>query len=134
MKILFLSTFFASIIFLLIDIIWLSYSVKNFYRPNLENLLNDKPVFWAAIFFYLLYMFGLLILVIKPALDNNSVSQAFWLGLVFGLIAYGTYNLTNMATIKGWSEKVVFIDMIWGAALTSLSSSLGILIAKRIIS
>ena len=133
MKLLIASTFFAAIIFLVIDIIWLSLSVKSFYRPNLGQLLLDKPIFWAAALFYILYVFGVAILVIQPTLNSDSLIQSFYTGFIFGLVAYGTYNLTNMATINGWSEYVVFVDMIWGGILTGFSSSLGILIAKKII-
>ena len=134
MKELLLSTLFASIIFLVIDIIWLSYSVKAFYRPNLGNLLNDQPIIWAAVLFYLMYVAGLAIIVIYPSLQLDSFFHAFWTGLVFGCVAYGTYNLTNMATIKGWSSSVVIVDMIWGSFLTGGSASLGIYLSKKILS
>ena len=131
MKILLTSLFFTSLIFLVIDIIWLSYAVKSFYRPNIGPLLTDKPVMWAAIMFYLVYVIGLSIIILQPSLTNNSISQAFWTGLVFGVVAYGTYNLTNMATIKNWSVNVVIVDMIWGGILTGFSSSSGIYLAKK---
>lgn len=134
MKIYFISILFASLIFLIVDLIWLNYSVKNFYRPNLGSLLNEKPIMWAAILFYLIYVFGLAIIIIKPALFNDSISLAFWSGLVFGLVAYGTYNLTNMATITNWSSKVVFVDMLWGALLTGFSCSTAIFMAKKLFS
>ena len=124
---------FVSIIFLVIDITWLSLSVKTIYRPALGNLLNDKPVIWAAILFYVIYMLGLTIIIIKPALANDSVLQAFWTGLIFGIVAYGTYNLTNMATIKNWSSNIVFIDMIWGGLLTGTSSSISIFLTKYFV-
>ena len=133
MKLLFLSVFLTSIIFLVIDIIWLSLAVKNFYRPNLGELLLDKPVFWAAALFYLVYVLGIAIIVIQPSLNNDSLYYAFFTGLTLGIVAYGTYNLTNMATIKGWSYYVVFVDMFWGGILTGTSSYLGILISKKIL-
>ena len=125
------SSIIASLIFLIVDVIWLSFTVKHFYRPQLGNLLTEKPVMWAAIIFYLIYVIGLAIVILKPALVNNSVSQAFWTGLVFGVVAYGTYNFTNMATIKNWSPYVVFVDTIWGGLLTGSSSTLGIFLAKK---
>jgi uncharacterized membrane protein len=133
MKALLSSLFFASIIFLIIDVLWLSYSVKHFYKPNLGPLLNDKPVMWAAILFYLVYVFGLAVVILQPAIVNDSISQSFWTGLVFGLVAYGTYNLTNMATVKNWSVNVVIVDMIWGGFLTGFSSSIGIYLSKKFI-
>ena len=78
----------------------------------------EKPVLPAAAIFYILYVFGLIFLVLKPAIDANSVINAIWLGGVFGLVAYGTYDLTNLATIRGWSVTVTLVDMLWGAFLT----------------
>ena len=131
MKTLFLSIIFTFLFFLIIDVIWLSFSVKSFYRPNLGNLILDKPIMWAAILFYLVYVIGLSILVLQPAIDQNSIFKAFFTGIIFGLAAYGTYNLTNMATIKDWSTKVVFVDMIWGGILTGSSCALGLYITKK---
>ena len=134
MKIIITSFFITSVIFLIIDIIWLSYSVKNFYRPQLGDLLTEKPVMWAAILFYLIFSISLAILILIPAINNNSIFQAFWTGIIFGIVTYGTYNLTNMATIKNWSSYVVFVDMIWGGLLTGTSASIGIYLSKKIIS
>ena len=133
MKLLITSTFLTAAIFLIIDVIWLSFAVKSFYRPNLGNLLVDQPVMWAAIIFYLVYVFGLAVVIIDPSLESNLNLNFLFKAFMFGLVAYGTYNLTNMATIKGWSEKVVFVDMIWGGCLTALSSYMGIFIAKKIL-
>ena len=121
---------FASLIFLVIDIIWLSVTVKSIYKPSLGNLLNDKPVIWAAALFYAIYVIILALLVLRPALIASSVFQAFWTGALFGIVTYGTYNLTNMATIKEWPQNIVWIDMFWGGILTSLSSSLSVYITK----
>jgi Predicted membrane protein len=133
MKLLITSTFLTALIFLIIDVIWLSFAVKSFYRPNLGNLLVDQPVMWAAILFYLVYVFGLTVVIINPSLVSDLNLNFLFKAFMFGLVAYGTYNLTNMATIKEWSEKVVFVDMIWGGCLTALSSYLGIFIAKKIL-
>ena len=133
MKLLLISVLITSSIFLIIDVVWLSFSVKSFYKPQLGDLLNDKPVIWAAILFYFIYVLGLAIIILQPAIDKDSVSHAFIMGIIFGIVAYGTYNLTNMATIKNWSPYVVFVDMFWGGILTGTSSALGIYIAKKIL-
>ena len=131
MKIFLFSTIFASIFFLIFDIFWLSFAVKHFYKPQLGSLLNEKPVMWAAILFYLVYVVGLSLVIIQPALINDSVLQAFWTGIVFGIVAYGTYNFTNMATIQNWSPYVVFVDLFWGGILTGTSSAFGIYVTKK---
>ena len=129
-KSLLLCFFLASIIFLIIDVIWLSITVKTIYRPALGLLINDKPVMWAAALFYIIYVVSLTLIILRPALANESVFQAFWTGAVFGIVTYGTYNLTNMATIKDWSPTIVWIDMIWGGFLTSFVSSISIYLTK----
>ena len=132
-KCLIVATLIASLIFLIIDVIWLSFATKSFYRPLLGNLILDKPVFWAAGLFYLLYMFGMAVIVIQPCIEPNSLFKVLYTGFVFGLVAYGTYNLTNMAVIKDWSPTVVFVDMFWGGSLTALSATSGLYIAKKIV-
>jgi len=129
-KLLIISFIFVSIIFLVIDVIWLSITVKSLYRPALGGLLAEKPVMWAAVLFYIIYMLGLALIILKPAISNDSILQAFWTGVVFGVVAYGTYNLTNMATIKNWSANIVWIDMMWGGLLTGFSSAVGIYLTK----
>ena len=124
---------FTSLFFLIIDVIWLNYAVRNFYKPQLGSLLNEKPVIWAAVLFYLVYILGLSIIILQPAIDKDSVFQAFWTGIIFGIVAYGTYNFTNMATIKNWSPYVVFVDLFWGGLLTGSSSSMGIYFAKKLL-
>ena len=127
------ATFLASIIFLIIDVIWLSFATKSFYRPLLGDLISDKPVLWAAGLFYVLYMFGMAVIVIQPCIETSGLNKSLYTGFIFGLVAYGTYNLTNMAVIKDWSSTVVFVDMFWGASLTAISSTTGIYLAKKMV-
>lgn len=133
MKLILLATLFAALIFLIIDIIWLSFAVKSFYRPNIGHLLLDKPVMWAAALFYIVYVFGLAVVIVEPSLSSDDTIKFLFRAFMFGLVAYGTYNLTNMATVKGWSTSVTFVDMLWGGSLTAFSSYFGILIAKKLL-
>ena len=133
MKIILYSTLFTALIFLIIDIIWLSFAVKSFYRPNIGHLLLDKPILWAAALFYIIYIIGLAVVIIEPSLKSNNELEKLFRAFIFGVVAYGTYNLTNMATVKGWSTNVVFVDMFWGGLLTAFSSYFGILLAKKIL-
>ena len=130
------ATLLASIIFLIIDVIWLSFATKSFYRPLLGDLIigpADKPVLWAAALFYILYVFGMALVVIQPCMDSERIFKTVYTGFIFGLVAYGTYNLTNMAVVKGWSPTVTFVDMFWGGSLTALSATTGLYIAKKIV-
>tara|TARA_B100000029_G_scaffold511304_1_gene604976 strand:- start:6099 stop:6509 length:411 start_codon:yes stop_codon:yes gene_type:complete len=131
-KSLLLSSGIAFLLFLILDFIWLSIAVKYIYKPYLGPLLLDKPIISAAFLFYFLYIIGITFFILKPNLYNYQVSNAFWMGALFGLVAYGTYDLTNFATIKNWSLKVTVIDLIWGSILTSIISSLTIWIMSKI--
>ena len=132
-KCMLVATLIASVIFLIIDVIWLSFATKTFYRPLIGNLLTDTPVMWAAALFYILYVFGMALVVIQPCLGATSVLKSLYTGFIFGLVAYGTYNLTNMAVLKGWSPIVTFVDMFWGGSLTAISASTGLFLAKKIV-
>jgi uncharacterized membrane protein len=132
MKLILTSTIFAALIFLIIDILWLSFSVKYFYGPRIGHLFTDKPVMWAAAMFYIVYVFGLSVVIIEPAINFDVTFKFLFKAFMFGFVAYGTYNLTNMAALKDWSPSVVFVDMFWGASLTAFSSFYGIFLAKKL--
>ena len=132
-KCLLVATLIASLIFLIIDVIWLSFATKSFYRPLIGNLLTDKPVMWAAALFYILYVLGMALVVIQPCVDSCNLMKTLYTGFIFGLVAYGTYNLTNMAVLKGWSPTVTFVDMSWGGSLTAVSATSGLYLAKKIV-
>ncbi len=117
--------------FALLDFIWLSSTVNTVYRPRLGALLAESPVIWAVVLFYLLYGAGLAIFVIRPAMAEGSVVTALWMGAVFGLVAYGTYDLTNLATLKDWSVSLSVIDMAWGTILTGAAATIGVWIGQK---
>ena len=112
-----------------LDFLWLRTMVPIVYRPQLGALLADKPVLWAAAAFYLLYPLGIVLFAVMPGLRANSLPVALMLGAALGLLAYMTYDLTNMATVRGWSVTVTVIDMLWGAVLTSACAGVAYLVA-----
>ena len=120
-------------IFLFIDVIWLSQFFSYIYQPNIGELLRENIIIFPAILFYIIYPLGATILVALPSLEKVLLKTISINGFVLGFIAYGTYNLTNMATLEGWSAKVVIIDMIWGGFLTGVSVLLGTLISKKVL-
>ncbi|MBN2345137.1 MAG: DUF2177 family protein [Candidatus Aminicenantes bacterium] len=103
--------------FFLIDMVWLGLVAKNFYRSQLGEMLNPKVNWAAAILFYLLFVAGLQFFVVAPALAGGGALAALWRGALFGLIAYATYDLTNLATLRGWPLRVTVVDLAWGAVL-----------------
>ena len=109
----------AAVLFLAIDMVWLLWLGRGFYVSEIGNLLRQSPNFGAAGAFYILYVTGLMIMVIWPAVQAQSVQQALVQGALLGLIAYGTYDLTNLAVMKGFTTKIAMIDMLWGTVLTA---------------
>lgn len=124
--------FIALPVFLGIDMIWLGLVAKGFYAKQIGFLMKTNINWTAAIIFYLLFIVGLVIFVITPALEKNSWQQALLLGALFGLITYATYDLTNLATIKNWPLLVTVIDLIWGATLAASVSIVTYFIATKI--
>jgi len=114
----------ALISFLAIDMLWLGLVARGFYKQHLGYLLSERPNWVAAIVFYLLFVAGLLIFVIVPALEANSWRKLLFLGAFFGLITYATYDLTNMATVKNWPWVVTVVDLVWGVVLATGISSI----------
>lgn len=115
----------------LIDAIWLSVIAKRFYYSQLGSLLLEKPNMVAAVLFYIIYVIGIVIFALNPALSQKSWHSAAGLGALFGFVAYATYDLTNLATIKGFNTTVVVVDMIWGTVLTATVATLAYLIIQR---
>jgi uncharacterized membrane protein len=111
-------------IFFAIDIIWLGVVARGFYRRQLDFILSPQVNWTAAICFYLIYIAGIIIFAVRPALSSGSWRQAAALGALFGFFTYATYDLTNMATIKEWPLIIVVVDIIWGVCLCTLVASI----------
>lgn len=120
-------------IFLVIDMIWLGVVAKGFYRRHLGALMGSRVNWIAAIIFYLLFIVGLLVFVIRPALIADLPHNALLYGALFGLISYATYDLTNLATLKDWPLLVTIVDLIWGTVLGGVVSYVGTLLGRIII-
>lgn len=104
-------------IFFLLDIIWLGYVAKGFYRRHLEFILGPEVNWPAAVVFYLIYIVGILVFAVVPGMERASLTRALVFGGLYGFFTYATYDLTNMALIKGWPMKVVVVDILWGMVL-----------------
>lgn len=119
-------------VFFVIDIVWLGVVARGFYRQQLGHLMRE-PVNWAAAFiFYALFIAGLLFFVVNPALQQGSWTYALWVGALFGLICYATYDLTNLATLKGWPPLMAVVDLVWGSVLAASTSVLSFFIMQRL--
>jgi uncharacterized membrane protein len=119
-------------VFFAIDMIWLGLVAQKFYRAQIGFLMRDGFNWVAAFLFYFLFIVGLILFVIMPALKNDSLLHAILFGALFGLITYATYDLTNLATIKNWPLLVTIVDLVWGATLASAVSAISFFIASKI--
>ena len=118
-------------VFLAIDMLWLGVVAKGFYQEKLVNFLG--PVNWvAAISFYLIFIVGILIFAVSPALESQSLMKAVVLGTLFGFFAYATYDLTNLATLNDWPLSVTIVDMVWGAVLSGSVATISFLIGRAL--
>ncbi len=117
----------SAVAFLALDILWLSQMTPRFYRPAIDHLLAEKANLGAAGAFYVLYITGIMVLAVVPAIDKGSIGKAALMGAAVGLMAYGTYDLTNQATLKDWPLRLTLVDLAWGTVLTSLAATAGYL-------
>lgn len=124
--------FFAGLIpMMVLDVIWLSLTVKNFYAKYIGDLMASSPSIAPALVFYPLYIFGLVVLVVMPAIKGDvSLCRVFLLGGLLGLMAYGAYDLTNQSILKNWSTIVTVVDMAWGALITGTAATIAVYLTK----
>ena len=118
--------------FLAVDIIWLGLVARTFYRQYLGFLLAPGTHWAAAISVYLLLILGILVFAVLPGLRDNSLKTALARAALFGFIAYGTYDLTNLATVRDWPLVVTIVDMAWGTMLSTMVSCVGFLAGRWI--
>lgn len=118
--------------FLIVDLLWLGVIAKNIYSKYLGSFLSDNVNWTAAIIFYFIFVVGVSVFAIYPAVEKESVLRAIILGALFGFFTYATYDLTNLATLKGWPISIVIIDIIWGSILSAIVSVSGYYIVKLI--
>ena len=119
-------------VFFAIDLVWLALVAKNFYQQQIGFLMRPNVNWIAAIIFYLLFIAGLVVFVISPAVVKHSWLHALLFGALFGLITYATYDLTNLATLKDWPLLVTIVDLVWGSVLAAAISVITYFIAGKI--
>lgn len=122
-----------ALVMLPLDAIWLSVMASRLYRPQIGPLLRESFDPLAAVLFYLIFLAGLATFVGVPSWDSVRWTDTLWRGALFGLVAYATYDLTNQASVRGWSWLVTAADLAWGTALCGVSSALGIALARKIV-
>lgn len=129
----FLSYLITLFVFVAIDLVWLMWLARSTYVAEIGSLLRKEPLLIPAIAFYLLYSAGLVFFAVSPGLKADSIVQAMVLGAFLGFIAYGTYDLTNLAVLNGFTVRIAMIDMVWGVVLTGTTAALAVAISRRLI-
>ena len=120
-------------IFFIIDLVWLGVVAKGFYQKHLGYLMRPQINWAAAILFYLLFIIGIVLFAVKPALESHNPVRALVYGALFGFFTYATYDLTNLATVKDWPVIVTAIDLIWGTALCGAVALGSYVISNRVL-
>ncbi len=122
----------AVVTFLILDMIWLGLVARSFYQAQMGHLMRANVNWAAAGVFYLVFVAGIVILAVRPAIENQSLTQALVLGAVLGLVTYAAYDLTNLATLEGFPLTVALVDLVWGTVLCSTVSAVTYL-ASRVL-
>jgi len=112
----------ATLLFLAIDAIWLGIVAKNFYASQMGDLMAENIRFGVAAAFYAVFTIGIVVFAVKPAIDADNFRLALGYGALFGFLAYGTYDFTNMATIRDWPVLMSVVDIVWGTTITAFTS------------
>ncbi len=120
----------TTVVFFAIDMVWLGVVANRFYQAQIGPLLKSPPDWIVAAGFYLFYIVGIIIFATLPAAGKGMLTEAIWRGALFGALAYATYDLTNLATLKDWPWQVAVVDIVWGAVLTGSVSAASYAIAR----
>ena len=120
-------------VFFALDMLWLGLVAKDFYRRELGYLLRAETKWAAAVVFYLIFIAGLLMFAVLPALEKGTLQRALLLGAAFGFFCYATFDLTCYALIKDFPLKIVIADLIWGTLVSGTVSAASFFLAKRFL-
>ena len=123
----------TALVFLILDVIMLRNVMYPLFSSNIGSIMLENPRMGAAAVFYLFYIVGVLWFVSIPALAVGEPSKALIAGCVLGVLAYGTYEFTNFATLRDWSLQMVIVDVVWGGVLTGSSAWAGVFITKTLV-
>jgi uncharacterized membrane protein len=115
---------------LVLDAIWLGLVARTFYRDQLGDLMLPQPNLAIAAVFYIFFTVAVVVLAVMPALSAESIGKALLFGAILGLAAYGTYDITNLSTLKGWPGVLSAVDMAWGTVITAASAGGGYAAAR----
>ena len=123
----------TALLFLAMDAVWLTLMAPRLYRPEIGTLLRSSFDLLPALLFYLLYVSGIVVLAVQPALEAARPLLAGRRGALLGLVSYGAYDLTNQATLQGWSWRVTLADLAWGSIATGVAAAVASLATLALV-
>lgn len=132
MKSLLLGYLAALVTLAILDALWLGVVSREFYKARLGQLLLDQPLWWAAILFYLIHAAGVAVFAVPPAVAAGTWTAAALYGALFGICVYAAYDLTNLATLRGWPMAVSLVDLAWGAVVTAAATFVAFLVVRAV--
>ncbi len=118
--------------FTVIDLFYLSLIAPTFYRAQIGPLMASTTNWIAVGLFYLEIVLGLLVFVIIPSVPAASFRQPLARAVLFGLVSYGTYELSNLATLNGWTVAITVVDTFWGICVSTVVSFIGLKFARSL--
>lgn len=132
MKPIIVAYFTSVVVFLGLDMVWLLLIARDFYKSQMGSLMADKPQIVPAVAFYLLFVVGVVIFGISPALRDQSWRTALVSSALFGFFCYATYDLTNLAVVRGWPMPLTLVDLAWGTVLAGVVGTCGYFAASAV--
>lgn len=126
--------YIAALVMLVVgDTLWLGYFSHAVFQPTLKPILRETIDWRAVVLFYLLYTIGIVVFAVGPALANRSALQALLYGLLFGFLAYMTYDATNFATLSAWTVKLAVMDVSWGIFISGAAGLVSYAVTRAIL-
>ena len=116
----------------ILDALWLGVVSREFYKARLGQLLLDRPLWSVAILFYLIHAAGIAVFALPPAMAAGTWIAAVLYGALFGFCVYAAYDITNLATLRGWSMTLSLVDLAWGAVVTSAATLAAFLVVRSV--
>ncbi|WP_460042405.1 DUF2177 family protein [Pseudomonas sp. S2_H01] len=129
----FLSAYLPTLLaFLVLDGLWLGVLMGPTYREWLGPLMLARPVIFPAVLFYLIYIVGIVLIGVLPGVGRASLRYAAGYSALLGLMAYGTYDLTNWATLQGWPSQLALVDWAWGTFASGVAGAVGYWVSRKL--
>nr|WP_315239468.1 DUF2177 family protein [uncultured Albidiferax sp.] len=122
----------VAVVMVAMDVLWLGFIAKSLYQDGIGHLMAERPQAWAALAFYVVYAVGLVVFVVAPKAGGEAWYGAALMGALFGFVAYATYDLSNLATLRAWPLWLSLVDMAWGSVASAVAATAGKLAMDRL--